>query len=207
MAVAVALGVRPRRIESSGRGSGAGTILLAAGWTLLLPWIRTPLLFLLEPMGLRVATFVALVLFLGVPVAFLARALFGILGSGEEGTTAGPGARERPLVAALMGAALVAPLVPFVFVPALGVSRTLVATAALEAIAAWLASRHGGPRRAAGAAALLVALAAPTAARFPGVIHDPKHGLIERREGASNEYRVLDLEDGRYLLGTAHSRR
>jgi spermidine synthase len=46
----------------------------------------------------------------------------------------------------------------------------------------------------------ILVVAVLSAVRFPPAARDPKHGLIETREGATVQYRVVDLEDGRYLL-------
>ncbi len=185
--------------EGPGRGRGAAALLVAAAATLLVPWVRVPVLVTLEPLGLRAAAVLALALFAGVPLAALAFALGRALRPPSDEAPGRAGA-ALPFAAAALGAACAAPLVVWVLVPLHGVARTLLAIGLVEALAAWLAGSGAGRRWLALTGVPLVVIVALSAARWPAVERDLPRGLVMAREGSAVQYRVVERTDGRFLL-------
>lgn len=179
-------------------GTGAAALLVAAAWTILVPWLRVAALATFERFGLRAAAILGTVLFAGVPLAALG---FGMGGSARPSVaTDADRSGGAAIAAALFGAAIAAPVVVWLSVPLLGVSRTLFVVGAVEAIAAWLARSGARAGATAVPAVALLAISALSAGRFPAIARDAAHGLVEAREGPMLQYRVLDREDGRFLL-------
>jgi hypothetical protein len=79
-------------------------------------------------------------------------------------------------------------------VPVFGVARTLLAIGRGGDRGRLFASTA---RRAAVVTALVLVDRRASGFRFPAVVHDPAHGLVESREGAAVQLRVQDREDGR----------
>jgi spermidine synthase len=179
--------------------TGSTATILAAAWTILLPWTMNPILGVLERIGLRAATIIAVKLAIGVPMIGLGFAIGRCFLSRSEGR---PGARidTLPLASAMFGAALAAPIVVWMLVPLVGLARTLLAVGMVEAIVAWIARRGARRGALAGAGSVLLLAAIASATRFPAIVRDPAHGVVEAREGPAMQYRVLDREDGRFLI-------
>jgi len=186
------LGAASRPAE--GVSPRAGRVLLgAAVLTLVLIFLRRPLLVALDHTELRVTVMAAAAVFAGLPIAALGFAF-------AEGHTEARGADAlRGLAWLLAGAAVAAPLTGYVLVPRLGLSVSLTVIAALEAVVALVS----GARRAslpATVGALLVLTAATGIAVRPATAAKLGPRLLEQRLGPESEYRVFDRDGARYLL-------
>lgn len=181
-------------------------LAIAGAWIVAIPWIRHPLLALIEPLGLRSAVLAAAGLLFFPPLALLGTVSpiaikLRTESLGELGRTAG-------FLYAVSTAASVfsALLTGFFLIPNVGVSRlTLIAggTLILTALAGFLLRRK--PVHAITAAVLLALGAAGWGASAEGP--DPGRGLLAITQSRYAELRVLDTEAGRHLLidGGIHS--
>lgn len=186
-----------------------GTLFVVAGaWTMLVPWLRGPVLSAADGLGLRAAVLVSgTVLFfpplvlMGMVSPYAIRLRAGSLQ--EVGRTAGN-------LYALSTCASVAAAIAtgFWLIPAMGVSRLvflagalLVATGAVGIVAG---RRPGATAAALVAAALVVAGAGAAAPREQA---DPARGLVAVAQSAYGEIRVVDYRGQRAMLidGAPHS--
>jgi spermidine synthase len=177
-------------------------ILGGAGvWFLVTPWLREPLLHRLDPLGLRGGVLLAAALLFFVPLALL-----GMVGPyairlrathlEEVGKTAGD-----IYAVSTLASVLAALLTGFVLIPHVGVSRLVLWVGVLllgGAALALVAGRSQG--RALAGTLILIALGAAAAGMVPLEHADPKAGLLEVRQSAYSEIRVVDWEGLRMLF-------
>jgi spermidine synthase len=186
-------------------------VLIAAGlWVLLIPWLRTPILAIAEPFGLRFAVLLdAFILFafpltlLGMvsPYAIRLRAV----SLQVVGTTAGD-----LYAISTVGSVVAALLTGFVLIPNVGVDRLTLLVGGLLILtgSAGLALGLASPgRRRAALAALMLATLALAVVPVGGA--DPARGLLAVAQSPYAEIRVLDATDGQTRLlvidGGAHT--
>ena len=187
------------------RGPSYGRLALiltgAAIWLLLTPWLRMPLLQAVEPLGLRAAVLATAVLLFFVPLALLGMVspyAIRLRATNIEsvGRTAGD------IYAVSTVASVVAALLTgFVLIPYVGVSRLVlwvgVFLLGAAALALWAGRRSRGSLL---VNLLVMAAAAVGAGMAPVERADPEAGLLELRQSAYSEIRVLDWEGVRLLL-------
>lgn len=208
-ALAVGYAVGGRWADRGPNLTRFGALFLAAGiWTMLIPWLRGPVLAAVAGLGLRTAVLVSgTVLFfpplllLGMVSPYAIRLRASSLQ--DVGRTAGNlyALSTCASVAAAIGTG-------FWLIPALGVSRLvfmigalLVATGAVGIVAGLR------PRATVAAAALAVAVLAGGAAAAPREQADPARGLVAVVQSAYGEIRVVDHQGVRAMLidGAPHS--
>ena len=100
------------------------------------------------------------------PLVAIAIAISGTGRANDRARDDGAVRASAPLVATLLGAAVAAPIVTWISIPRLGVSRTLLVVATAEAIAAYLTFARS--RRAAAATVALLVAIGLSAAYFGG---------------------------------------
>ena len=184
------------------RYSRLGVILAAAGlWLLFTPWIKRPLLDLLEPAGLRVAVLAASFVLFFIPLALLGMVspyAIRLKASRleEVGRTAGD------IYAVSTVASVVAALLTgFVLIPNVGVSRLILLIGVvllLGALIAVLAGRDS--RRTAAVVAVMILAGGAVAWMIPTDEPDLAKGIIDIRQSPYAEIRVVDWEDTRLLF-------
>ena len=186
-----------------------GLLLLAAGlWSAFIPWLRSPVLALVEGFGLRAAVLVAgTVLFfpplvlMGMVSPYAIRLKAGSLQ--EVGRTAGN------LYALSTCASVVAAIATgFWLIPAMGVGRLVFLTGVLLMLTGALGLVVGRRPRAAPVAALvLLACLVASDRAAPRDVPDPARGLVALAQSAYAELRVIDFQDQRFMLidGAPHS--
>ncbi len=178
-----------------------GWILGSAGiWVILVPWMRSPVLGLAEGFGLRGAVLVAALVLFAPPLTLLGTVSpYTLRLKADRLDAVGRTAGDLFAVStvASVGSALAT---GFWLIPALGVGRLLGllgATLLVGAAVAMLADRRMEHRAAPALLLLLVAggslLSAPAEGRRDGT-------TIALYETPYAEVRVLDRDDGRYLL-------
>lgn len=186
-----------------------GLLFLAAGlWTALIPWLRPPVLALVDGLGLRAAVLVSgTVLFfpplvlLGMVSPYAIRLKAGSLQ--EVGRTAGN------LYALSTCASVVAAIATgFWLIPAMGVGRLVFLIGVLMVLTGALGLVVGRRPRALPVAVLVLLgclVAADRAA--PRDRPDPARGLVAVAHSAYAELRVVDYQDQRFMLidGAPHS--
>jgi spermidine synthase len=186
-----------------------GVLFVAAGtWSMLIPWLRGPVLAATDGLGLRAAVLVSgTVLFfpplvlMGMVSPYAIRLRAGSLQ--EVGRTAGN-------LYALSTCASVAAAIAtgFWLIPALGVSRLVFLAGALLVVTGAVGVVLGRRPRALPAALLagLVVMAAAAGAA-PREQADPARGLVAVAQSAYGEIRVVDYRDQRAMLidGAPHS--
>ena len=186
------------------RYSRLALMLGAAGiWLLAVPWAKRPVLELMEPLGLRTAVLLASTLLFFVPLMFLGmvspyaiRLKAGSLN--EVGRTAG-----NLYAVSTLASVLAAVATGFLLIPNVGVNRLTLLIGAVLLVGAALAllAREKGGSKGAGAAVLVLGLAAGGATwALPFDRARPGEGLLEVRQSPYAEIRVLDWEDYRLLL-------
>jgi spermidine synthase len=184
-------------------------VLAAAGvWLLLTPWLKAPLLGLLEPLGLRAAVLAAAAALFFVPLTLLGMVspyAIRLRASSldEVGRTAG-----NIYAVSTLASVVAALLTGFVLIPSLGVSRLLLLVGVLLLVGAGMAlraARRGGPALVVNV--LLVAGGAILAGMAPGEHARPEAGLLDVRQSAYAELRVADWEGDRILFldGGSHT--
>lgn len=182
--------------------------VVAGLWTIILPWLKHPILAATEPLGVKVAVMSAAtalffppLLVLGMVSPYAIRLKAARLE--EVGTTAGN-------LYALSTLASVAAAVAtgFVLIPRMGVSRLLFVTGALlllTGLIGWVLARR---RNLAPAAALLLPLLLAGAVRLAPVERaDPARGVLAIEHSAYAEMRVVEKDGLRFMLidGAPHT--
>jgi len=170
-------------------------------WFLICPLLREPVLHRLDPLGLRAGVLLAATLFFFIPLLLL-----GMVGPyairlratslGDVGKTAGD-IYAMSTVASVFAALLTG----FVLIPHVGVSRLVLWVGVLllaGAVLAMIAARSS--MRALGAGALLIAVGMGVAGSLPLERAQPERGLLDVRQSAYSELRVVDWEGMRMLL-------
>jgi len=175
-------------------------LLAAAVLTLLVAFLRRPLLVALWHVDVRVTIAVASVLFAALPIICLGLAF----GAGASHATAAEALGQGAWLIA--GAALAAPVAGYALVPWLGLTVTLAIIAVSEAALAFAAGVRRAP--AASAAGLLAVLACGAiASESPAGVARMGPRMLELKRGHESELRVFDRNGARYLLadGTIHA--
>jgi len=170
-------------------------------WFLICPLLREPVLHRLDPLGLRAGVLLAATLFFFIPLLLL-----GMVGPyairlratslGDVGKTAGD-IYAMSTVASVFAALLTG----FVLIPHVGVSRLVLWVGVLllaGAVLAMIAARSS--MRALVAGALLIAVGMGVAGSLPLERAQPDRGLLDVRQSAYSELRVVDWEGMRMLL-------
>jgi spermidine synthase len=177
-------------------------LLAGAGvWTLLIPWLRAPILFITEPFGLRFAVLVAaFVLFvppltlLGMVSPYAIRVRAGSLN--VVGRTAGD-----LYAISTVGSVVAALLTGFVLIPNIGVSRlTLLIGGTLigAALVGGALALSSAALRAGAVTSVLIGIAALW--HLPSVGSDHGPGVIAIEQSPYAEIRVLDSEETKTRL-------
>jgi spermidine synthase len=174
---------------------------LAGLWIVLIPWLKTPILALAEPLGLRAAVLAAATVLFFPPLALLGMVSpYAIRLKAASldvvGTTAGN------LYAVSTVASVVAAVgTGFFLIPNIGVYRlvfliglALVATAILGLVSSSKMKSAIVAPGVFGAAALLVAWVAPAQTA------NPERGLMAVEQSLYGDIRVVDVDDIRYML-------
>lgn len=186
------------------RGPSLGklaSVFAAAGvWTVFIPLLKAPLIAIAEPMSLRAAVlFTSTVLFVP-PLTLLGMISPHVIRLqareiGHVGRTAGDLFAISTVASVLSALATGFWLIPYV-----GVNRMIVGIGAmlLAAAAASLLAHRSGRRSLAFATIALIAAASATQAPWSGVPEVPGQVFFHDSEYA--EIRVVDRDDGRYLL-------
>lgn len=201
---------------AGGRRADAGATIrrfcwpigLAGLWTIAVPWLRHPVVAAAAPLGLRGAVLVA-----GTVLFFPPLALLGTVSPmairlkaqelGEVGRVAGNLYALSTL--ASVGAALAT---GFILVPHVGVARLTYLIGLLLVATAWLGVAVDSRRKGATAVMLLLVVGGVAAVRLaPEARAIPAAGLLDVRQSAYAEIRVLDRNDLRFMLidGGAHT--
>jgi len=176
-------------------------LLAAAGaWLLVVPWIRHPVLAIIEPGGLRTAVLVSSFVLFFPPLTFLGMISPYAIKLNTE--TLGEIGRSAGDIYAISTVASVAAalLTGFILIPRIGVIRLTVAVGiVLLATASIGLLWRGGARTALVTIALLIAGIASflAAAASEGKLPD---GVVSCVQSPYGEIRVVDRYDSRYLL-------
>ena len=186
-----------------------GALLLAAGlWSALIPWLRSPVLAMVDGLGLRAAVLVSgTVLFfpplvlMGMVSPYAIRLKAGSLQ--EVGRTAGN------LYALSTCASVVAAIATgFWLIPAMGVGRLVFLIGVLLMLTGALGLVVGRRPRALPVAALaMIAGLGAADLASPRDVPDPARGLVAVAQSAYAELRVIDFQEQRFMLidGAPHS--
>jgi len=174
-----------------------GLVLGGAGlWTLLVPWMRGPLLHLTEAMGLRAAVLTAAVVLFAPPLLLLGMVSpYALRLKATEVAHVGTDAGNLFAVSTV-ASVLSALAVGFWLIPALGVSRLTLVVGAFLLLGSAVALVQGS--RGAGAAAAAALLAAVGLAVFLPVEEAP--GVVYHADSPYGEVKVLQRPEGTYLL-------
>jgi len=188
-------------MRSPSGGRLAALLALAGVWVLLAPWLRGPVVHVALGLGLRAAVLVSATLLFFPPLALLGAVTPYSIKLATRNVEEVSRVSGDLFAFSTLASVVAAVATGFVLIPALGVNRLLEIVAVALFVAAALA-RGLGPRTLA-MLALGGALAAGTGLRAER--HAP--GVLEVRESAYGELRVLEAGGMRYLLidGSAHT--
>lgn len=190
--------------------SGLAWVPGAAGlWTLLIPWIRDPVLIATESLGVRAGVLVSALVLFAVPLTLL-----GMIGPyairlraervEEVGRTAG-----RIYALSTVASVISAILTGFWLTPALGVRRLILLIGGLLVMTSLGAVLAGRGRRAATVAAFLL-LPLGAGGMLLGASEGDRvaDSVVAFEQSPYGEVRVLDTEEERLLLidGGVHTR-
>ncbi len=176
-------------------------LAMASVWLMLIPWLKQPLLYLAEPLGLRFAVLVAAFILFAPPLTLLGMISpyairLGAFSLEEVGRTAG-----NLYALSTMGSVLSALLTGFFLIPNIGVSRLILAIGlALLITAVFGFAIAKNSRSGALAGVLLLLLSGSLTAALPMAQAQPARGLLAVEQSAYAELRVLETEAGRHLL-------
>jgi spermidine synthase len=198
-ALAAGYALGGRWADRGPRMSRLGTLLAVAGaWTLLVPWLRQPLLALLEPLGLRAAVLAAAFVLFAPPLLCLGMVSpYAIRLKADRLDAVGRTAGNLYAISTL-ASVLSALATGFYLVPLVGVVRLLLLIGFLLLAGAGLAFAADRRGRAGMVAALVVA--ALGAVSWSATAAAPEDGLRARIDTPYAEIRVLDRNHIRYLL-------
>jgi spermidine synthase len=172
----------------------------AGGWLLLLPLLRTPVLRITEPIGLRFAVLVAAFLLFAPPLTLLGMVSpyairLRASNLGEVGRTAGD-----LYALSTIGSVLAALLTGFFLIPYVGVNRLTFFVGVLLMVVALVgllgARRFGTAGVTAGGMVLLAFLSLGATTENP----DPERGLLSVEQSAYAEIRVVDVDGVRHMV-------
>ena len=191
------------RLVDSGRGSGVFSLIigLAGLWIVTIPWLRLPILNLMEPAGLRAAVLVTSLVLFFPPLALLGMVSpFAVRMKTKHidhvGRTAGNLAALSTI--ASVAAAL---LTGFVLVPNMGVTRLTVLIGMLLIVTAVIGVAVTSRRRSTAMAAILATAAAWGAVRsVPAAGSNLPTGVISVEYSAYGEIRVAEKNGLRFLI-------
>lgn len=177
-------------------------LLAAAGaWLLLLPWLKHPVLMVIEPVGLRFAVLAAAFILFTPPLTLLGMVSpYAIRLRAhrlqEVGRTAGD------LYAfSTIGSVFAALLTGFILIPNIGVSRLTLGIGLLlllTALGGLLTVRKSKTQGVVVGILLLIGAGSVLVAPVSGA--DPKNGVLAVEQSPYAELRVVDVEDVRYML-------
>lgn len=178
-------------------------ILAGAGlWLLLTPWMKRPILEILDPTGLRVAVLTASFALFFVPLALLGMVSpYAVRLRAHSLTEVGTAAGNVYAISTI-ASVVAALLTGFILIPNMGVNRliSLIGLGLLVGAAIALLAGRGTAR---GATLLLFASFAGgglLAWKTPEVRADPEKGLVAVRQSPYAEIRVADFRGLRFLL-------
>ena len=174
-------------------------LLLAAGlWTLVIPWLRDPILVVAEPFGLRFAVLVAAFILFAPPLTLLGMVSpYAIRVRASSLSVVGTTAGDLYAISTV-GSVVAALLTGFVLIPSVGVGRLTLMTGALLLVTGLAGLALGLSSRKRQLAALSVVPLAPIALwGLPSDGPDPGHGLLAVEQSPYAEIRVLDTPDKR----------
>ncbi|UCE01896.1 MAG: fused MFS/spermidine synthase [Candidatus Latescibacterota bacterium] len=201
-ALSVGYAIGGRWADRGPRFSRLAWMMTGAGlWLFLVPWIRRPLLELLEPVGLRAAVLFAATLLFFPPLMLLGMVSpyairLKALRLDEVGRTAGS------IYAISTVASVVAALATgFLLIPNVGVVRLTMWIGLFLLVGAgvaWATDRASGVQRL--VALLLIVAGGVVAAALPVGRADPERGLLAVEQSPYAEIRVVEVEDTRILF-------
>jgi spermidine synthase len=178
-----------------------GIALLSAGiWIILISWITHPLLHIIEPLGLRIATSIAVFVLFFPPFLSIGTIYSSALrlGTGNEQIS-----RTSAYFIALsaFAGALLAYLMGTILVSDTGVPRSLILIGIVLLAASAYGWLFGGEKKSIqfGVAAIVVAISS-TLYLPQWETANPSHGLIAVQQSGYSELRIIDTEAGRYFL-------
>ncbi|MDH4305396.1 MAG: fused MFS/spermidine synthase [Nitrospira sp.] len=170
------------------------SLLAGAGiWTLLIPWLRTPILFIAEPFGLRFAVLVAAFILFVPPLTLLGMVSpYAIRVQAESLHVVGRTAGDLYAISTV-GSVVAALLTGFVLIPNVGVSRLtlliggILLVTSIVGLALELTSRG---KQVAAVTATLLGVCGLWRLSSVGNSHEP--GVITIEQSPYAEIRVLD---------------
>jgi spermidine synthase len=185
----------------------AVTLLLAGLWTMLIPWVKRPLLDLAVGLGLRTSVILVSTILFGPPLLLLGIVSpYAVRLRAQSLESVGRTAGNLYAVSTL-ASVLSAVATGFWLIPNVGIQRLTMGIGAVLIAAAALAAFGGrGTRRSALAAAIAIGMALLTA--FGPVSASARsERVVFHGQSAYAQIRVLDREDVRYLVldGGLHS--
>ena len=186
------------------KASRSRLCLLIAGagiWTLLIPWIKYPVLSLTEPLGLRTAVLVTAFIMFALPLTLLGMVSpyaikLKTASLDEVGRSAG-----NLYAISTVASVLAALLTGFILIPNVGVNRLTLAIGLvllLTSALGLLANRKAQTKTLTAASIVLVCFFAIWAT--PNTVADSENGLIAIEQSPYAELRVVDTHDKRHLL-------
>lgn len=176
-------------------------LAIAGVWLILIPWIKQPLLFLAEPLGLRFAVLVAAFVLFAPPLTLLGMVSpyairLRALSLDEVGRTAG-----NLYALSTIASVLSALLTGFFLIPNVGVSRLMLTIGLVLLFIALIGmALEKKSKLATVSAVLLAALGGLASAALPIQQVNAEAGLLAIEQSPYAEIRVLETEAGRHLL-------
>ena len=201
-ALSVGYAIGGRWADRGARFANLAWVMALAGvWLFLIPWMRRPLLDVLEPVGLRAAVLVAAsvmffppLLLLGIVSPYAIRLKAGRLD--EVGRAAG-----SIFAVSTLASVFAALLTGFVLIPNVGVVRLMILIGLFllaGAVIALLADRRSKSQST--MLALLIAAGGALVAAAPVERADPGRGLVAFEHSPYAEIRVVDVNEWRLLF-------
>ena len=186
----------------------ASVLALAGVWTALIPWIRTPVLLLVEPLGLRGAVLLASFILFAPPLVLLGMVTpyavrLRVTRVGEVGRAAG-----NIYAVSTLASVAAALLTGFVLVPGVGVRRLTILVGVFLLLGAAVAALAARDSRRRVLPALVFFLAGAGALwQMPRVVPQAHGNLLAVTQSPYGEIRVLDKNGLRYLVidGSLHT--
>lgn len=203
VALAIGYWAGGRWADRRPKAAGLAYLLAAAGvWILLIPWMRTPLLMLVEPLGLRSAVLAAAFILFAPPLSLLGMVTPLVIRLKTASVSEVGRAAGDVFAISTMASVLSALAVGFWLIPLVGVSRLtrLIGLLLLGAAAlAWiLESRQSAKHVRQGATVGLLFIAGVFVAAIRSGVSNP--AIVALRESPYAEVRVVDRNERRFLL-------
>lgn len=177
-------------------------LMIAAGiWLMLIPWIKQPLLYLSEPLGLRAAVLFAAFVLFTPPLTFLGMVSpYAIRLRAQNLEEVGKTAGDLYAISTI-GSVIAAVLTGFVLIPNIGVNRLILLIGMTLILTAGIGLLIHGKNRGINAAGIVILLAIQSLGWSNAADKiDPENGLIAIQHSAYAEIRVLDKNGKRHLL-------